>query len=368
MRLEAIMRQSVLLAAACWALAGCARDVSGAGTPFLLTWLEGRCSGCKVATSLGSIQFTTGSEAWAIGDAWPPLGGEGLGEHVVVHTKDGGHTWAELSYTQMHAASPFVSFLDSARGWIGWGSPLGDLRLMRTRDGGENWQDVPGTFQPGPIFLDDSHWYAADVGKFLRTDDAGRTWHETRLAHLGFVNRMLFLSPSTGWIAGTYGNEFLVFQTADGGNTWKESRTAAPEQLTNVGDLFFLNPKRGWLITWHSLDNGSNLFGTLDGGATWTQEPDRSFQGKRKLAGVVRFLSESVGFVFENEESPSSNPHTPVAAQRRYTLVYTSDAGAHWHKQGIPNPVYDCQAFEGDLRCSAGGGSSGFNVLTVHPK
>lgn len=330
--------------------------------------MEGSCLGCKVATSLGYIQFTTGSEAWAIGDGWPPPGGQGLGEHIVVHTKDGGRIWTELSYTQMHAAAPLVSFLDAARGWIGWGSPLGDFHLTRTRDGGKSWQDVPGELPTGLIFLDDSHWYAADVGKFLRTDNAGHTWRETQLAHLTFVNRVLFLSRATGWITCTDGNDFLVFRTTDGGSTWTESRTTAPEQLTDVQDLFFLNPKRGWLITWLSLENGSNLFATVDGGATWVQEPDRSFQGKRKLAAVVRFLSESVGFIFENEEFGSGGPGKGITARIRSKLIYTFDGGAHWRKRTLSHDVRDCQVFEGGLRCSAGGDHSDFGMLTVSPK
>jgi hypothetical protein len=52
----------------------------------------------------------------------------------------------------------------------------------------------------------------------------------------------------------------------------------------------------------------------------------------------------------------------------RHLMVYTFDGGAHWTKQILSHPVYDCQIFEGDLRCSAGGKLSGFGLLTVHPK
>lgn len=96
------------------------------------------------------------------------------------------------------------------------------------------------------------------------------------------------------------------------------------------------------------------MFLTTDGGRTWVPDPDLSFQGEDKWAGVVRFTSERNGFVF-------------VDGKRR-SLLSTNDNGAHWRRQDLPAPVYDCQAFEGDLLCSAGKWRSGFRLLTVHPQ
>jgi len=270
--------------------------------PFLLSWVEGRCPGCRFASSLGFVQFAGVREAWGIGDGMPPPGGEGTGEHIVVHSSDGGRTWAELPFTHMHAVSPTVTFLDSLHGWIGWGDPLGDFRLIHTRDGGRTWQDVPGTFERAPVFLDETHWCWADAGKFVETEDAGATWRETEIPRLGDVNRMFFLTGGIGWIASVDGDSFKVFRTRDGGRSWKESMAAVPGHLTNVADMFFLTEERGWLITWQSLSDGSELFATADGGQTWVQEPDRSLQGNGRLASVVRFLSASAGLVFEREE------------------------------------------------------------------
>lgn len=115
---------------------------------------------------------------------------------------------------------------------------------------------------------------------------------------------------------------------------------------------FFLDEQRGWLLTWGFNDDGSYLYSTVDGGKHWTAHPDLSFQGKGRFASVVRFTSKERGFVFFVDKG-----------QNR--LVYTVDAGAHWHKQALPSSVYACQVFEGDLLCSV---DRGFRLLTLHPR
>ncbi len=130
------------------------------------------------------------------------------------------------------------------------------------------------------------------------------------------------------------------------------SRTAGPQELALVRDIFFRDQERGWLITWHFNDNGTYMFSTVEGGGSWTPEPDSSFQGKDKWASVVRFVSPENGFVFVDEG-------------KQHSVMYTMDKGAHWHRQELPRSVYDCQVFEGDLLCSA---APGFRLVALHPK
>jgi photosystem II stability/assembly factor-like uncharacterized protein len=153
-----------------------------------------------------------------------------------------------MAYTLMHAASPTISFQDATKGWIEWGSVLGEFRLTHTIDGGHSWQAVPGVFPPGIVFLDDSHWYAVEDGTFLRTDDAGSTWRETQLPRRGSISRLQFLSLTTGWIATIEGNEIFMLRTTDRGDTWKESRIAGSDPTVSVEDVSFLNPSRGTLV------------------------------------------------------------------------------------------------------------------------
>jgi len=129
----------------------------------------------------------------------------------------------------------------------------------------------------------------------------------------------------------------------------------------------FLDQHRGWLITWHS-SGGSYLFATRDGGRNWAPEPDRSFQGAHRWANCVRFLSDRLGFIFEDEDPPGRDSQWDETVVRLSNLLYTSDGGSHWHKLALPNHVSGCQVFDGDLLCTASGKSSGLIVLTVHPE
>jgi photosystem II stability/assembly factor-like uncharacterized protein len=159
-----------------------------------------------------------------------------------------------------------------------------------------------------------------------------------------------------GWISGAArvaGRDFFVFRTVNGGRDWEASRTPPPQGSAGVRDLFFFDQQRGWLIAWGYNDDGSYLYSTIGGGKHWALDPDLSFQGKGKWAGVVRFTSRKRGFVFMRDDNGQDR------------LAYTTDGGTHWYKQGLSSSVYDCQVFEGDLLCSS---DSGFRLLTLHPK
>ena len=334
---------------------GYGQDQKAANTAFTLTWSEGKCLGCKVAARLGEIQFVSRSEVWGVGSE-DHLGGVNT---IVVHSTDAGRTWREvpqtLQYTDPDARLAF-SFLDAARGWIAsWGNLAGEPEMISTRDGGQHWQSVSQQFLQSMQFTDDSHGYGTLADKFFRTNDGGRSWVGTKIPDLRFIDRMFFLTPDDGWIASTTGmdgKDLLVFRTVNGGRDWEESRTTPPQPPEQVRDLFFFDQQRGWLTTWNSNGEGTYLYSTADGGRHWTPDPDLSFQGKDKMANVVRFASRERGFVFFLE-----------GGQNR--LAYTMDGGRHWYKQALPRYVDDCQVFEGDLLCSS---APGFRLLTLHPK
>jgi photosystem II stability/assembly factor-like uncharacterized protein len=335
---------------------GHGQDRNAENAPFALTWNEGKCLGCEIATRLGQIQFVSRSEVWAVGSEDHP-GGVNV---VVLHSTDAGRTWREVpqsrQYTDTDGLLAF-SFLDIARGWIAArGDLAGEPDIIGTRDGGQHWQSVSQQFLQSMQFIDDSHGYGTVANEFFRTDDGGRSWVEAKIPDIGFIDRMVFLTPDNGWIAGTRGmdgKDFLVFRTVNGGRDWEESRTTPPQQPERVRDLFFFDQLRGWITIWNHIGGGTFLYSTADGGRHWTPDPDLSFQGKDKQANAVRFTSRERGFVFFLEGKGHSR------------LAYTTDGGAHWHKQALPRFVYDCQVFAGDLLCSS---APGFRLLTLHPK
>lgn len=237
-----------------------------------------------------------------------------------------------------------------------WRDIGGDPEIISTRDGGQHWQSVSQQFLQRMQFLEDSRGYGTVADQFFRTNDGGRSWAKTKIPDIRFIDRMVFLTPDNGWIAGTTGmdgKDLLVFRTVNGGRDWEESRTTPPRQPERVRDLFFFDQQRGWLTIWNSNGEGTYLYSTVDGGKHWTPDPDLSFQGKDKQANVVRFTSRERGFVFFLEGKGQSR------------LAYTTDGGIHWHKHALPRFVQDCQVFEADLLCSS---APGFRLLTLHPR
>lgn len=335
---------------------GYGQDQKGATPPFTLAWRVGRCLGCKIATGLGRVQFISRKDVWAVGTKKDLSGGN----FVVAHSVDAGLTWREVPQTHQYAGDPdgppAFWFLDAVRGWLAWRSYTDDEpRIISTRDGGLHWQTVSKQDLQRIKMVDDSHGFGTLGDRFFRTNDGGRSWIETKIPDIHFIDQLSFLTRELGWISGTAGvggKYVFVFRTVDGGRDWEETRVAPPSGPASIRDLFFIDQQRGWLITWGYNDTGSYLYSTIDGGKHWTAERDLSFQGNGKFASVVRFTSRDRGFVFVEDNGQSK-------------LVYTMDGGMHWYKQALPRSVYDCQAFEGDLLCSA---EPGFRLLSLRPK
>jgi photosystem II stability/assembly factor-like uncharacterized protein len=334
---------------------GYGQGPKAAGPPFELTWAKGRCMGCKIATGLGRVQFVSRKDVWAVGSD----GGRGAGTFVVVHSTDAGRTWREVPQTHQYAGDPSGPpafwFLDAMRGWIAWWNPSEEPKIISTLDGGQHWQEVSQQPLQRLHIVDDRRGYGIYANAFLRTNDGGHSWVETKIPDVASLTHLLFLTPEIGWISGGIdGRNFFVFRTINGGRDWEESRITPPRQPAGVRDLFFFDQQRGWLVTWGDNDDGSYLYSTVDGGSHWAVDPDLSFQGTGKYASVVRFTSREKGFYFVDDRDNGQN-----------VLMYTLDGGTHWHKQEQRETVYDCQVFEGDLLCSAW---RGFRLLTVHPR
>jgi photosystem II stability/assembly factor-like uncharacterized protein len=183
----------------------------------------------------------------------------------------------------------------------------------------------------------------------FQTSDGGRTWHE-RLRFRGEYDSMLF-SPdgSRGvlWAQDTTAPQCegrppacqlaprpaLVFATADGGATWKPM-TAPP------GSFFtgaFLTPDLGWmLMNSHQGLGGTDVYGTTDGGASWTLLGNltmSAFNGYGLSFGTYAraftFTDPQHGWLVPNTYAPGAAP----------ALLATSDGGRTWHALTLTLPA-----------------------------
>ena len=333
--------------------------------PFTMEWTEGRCRLCWVARQLGALRFTRPNEAWAVG-FWAPHSADAAGRYtdssdgyVIVHTVDAGKIWKELPSSGTHTAEPAFSFVDDLHGWVSGMSPVGDSWVRRTTDRGRHWIQVSDEDLQAAVFVDEAHGFGKAGNHFLRSSDGGQTWNESVLSQMAFIDRMFFLNQNTGWVAGSSGEDAVILRTADGGQHWEESRIHTGRKTAEVRDVYFLNARQGWLITGHFNDEGTYLFRTQDGGATWKADPDKGFQGARNWLAGVRVIGNSLAFAYGRDDGGGSKDQG--------MLVYSHDGGDHWQKFLLPRRIYDCQAVEGNLECSALSGDTGLWLLKVRP-
>jgi photosystem II stability/assembly factor-like uncharacterized protein len=120
------------------------------------------------------------------------------------------------------------------------------------------------------------------------TDDAGRRWREITppvpgLA-AGAVAAAAFADASSGWVVATHTDHagvplFSLARTTDGGRSWQTTHPdffEPGEQAALAGALHleFVDAGTGWLVVRQatsSLFSRGTLFGTRDGGQTWTR-------------------------------------------------------------------------------------------------
>lgn len=266
---------------------------------------------------LGSIRFANQQEGWAAG-----VGG------VIIHTADGGKTWApQKSGTGKDLLDLF--FLDSLNGWA-----VGEFgTVIHTDNGGKTWS-VQGEKEDkifNSVFFTDKStgWIVAEFGTILHTEDGGATWtpQECKALEpdtgpaggadwakpLPALYGVYFENKELGWIAGMDG---VILKTADAGKTWTKAVSGTDKPLYSV----VVKGSKGWAV-----GNKGVYLMSSDGGATWQVKAD-AIKTKFWLRNVV-FADELHGLI--------------VGA--RGTIVLSDDAGMHWNI--ISGFTYDMAEF-----------------------
>jgi photosystem II stability/assembly factor-like uncharacterized protein len=222
------------------------------GEKIVLTWIDMRPAGA----------------GWAI---------EASGK--IVHTRDGGSTWKDVTPTPDRYVPGGFFALDAQRAWatpfVGGGmysvasstSPRG-ATLWHTTDGGASWQPSPALCLSGlcgayydvspafidPLalqFLDESHgWMLLNVEhhmfqdryRVFRTTDGGSTWEFLSDNMTGpmamAVTGLAFQDDRTGWLgvdqmggAASPSADWGLYRSGDGGKTWQYRDAPAPQAL-----------------------------------------------------------------------------------------------------------------------------------------
>jgi len=255
-----------------------------------------------------SLHFADRNNGWAVGDSG-----------TIIHTDNGGNTWEyQQSGTQNDLRD--VHFIDRQTGWAAGA----DNTLLRTDDGGQSWQlltvsgDTAGFFF-AIYFADEETGWAVSRGRVLRTLDGGTTWEAQASWERGGSAMICFVNSQVGYVRPAI--DTLLYKTTDGGQQWS---TLPMKSLRWETDLYFVDSQHGWVCNTKAPSSSwpdyANVFGTIDGGITWTCLD--TLKEVRHLSAIF-FVDDQLGWV----ASPDK-------------IYQTTDGGNTWACQFSPEDVF----------------------------
>lgn len=187
-------------------------------------------------------------------------------------TTDGGATWEKLRSPTSSIATGLTVGAALADGSLLLAGNQ-SRQVFRSVDDGVTWKSVPTPSSQWVYAL--SHrgsavWTCGSDGLVLRSTDFGQSWAVTKPAGTNTDDRCISISvldDKRAWVAGWYGH---LFETTDGGETWKQLALPAALQPKKAGgrsiDVVLRSDEH---LAWLSGPTGT--LRTLDGGRTWSE-------------------------------------------------------------------------------------------------
>lgn len=212
------------------------------------------------------------------------------------------------------------------------------------------------------VYFDNNRrgWAAGDGGTVITTDDGGITWAKQLTAMTDDINDIYFRNKDDGFLLAGNG----VWQTANGGATWRETSNFAAREFNGLPELYslrFVNKKRGWIVG--SISRGQAVTDSLvlttdNGGATWLRQKvptrteliDLAFDDERRgwivgADGVILYTEDGgISWTLQRSNTKATlynvefrNERAGWAVGERGTILRTSDGGVTWF--AISSPV-----------------------------
>jgi photosystem II stability/assembly factor-like uncharacterized protein len=256
---------------------------------------------------------------------------------------DVSHGWALLATSDQADSRRFdlASTSNSGESWSITPVTIPDFRAATMTPGSDGRVD----------FVDPLHGWlnlglvggaAFRPGLLLATADGGKTWKRA-LGGSGTAGGIRFVTTEKGWV--TCGDE--IYATRDGAKSWQQFTLEPPAQarpaVYPTYDLpMFVDSQHGFLPVTYSGSNGSKsalvLFDTVDGGTTW--KSDRILSGlKERSVGQLApsAMADSVLVALE----ASDHTHLKLTTVAPGQKVATTDAEVLSPDSGILQLSFD---------------------------
>lgn len=196
---------------------------------------------------ISCIQYSDAQDGWMGG--WP---------HALVHTEDGGETWAQAAIdTTPLAFFPVLNirFFNEQYGYACGG--IHDIAgvIWYTWNGGDNWTPIDASFIPPDevfqVHLFDSVSLIGAGGDpdfgygvaLMRTSDGGLNWDYEELGIIGNAFDIDFRNDLEVWCP--LGPQRKLIYSLDAADTW----TAIPTpDSTSIYDMIFPDSLHGWAV------------------------------------------------------------------------------------------------------------------------
>jgi len=263
--------------------------IVGSGGAYLITKDGGKTwKKEKVFTEdvIRQVHFTDDQTGWLLCERDVYALGANSPSYLL-KTTNGGAYWERIEFTdnQRKRITKFF-FADN-----GAGLAIGEAgAFFAMKDDKKTWKSLPSPSRYlmfDGIFTDDLHGVVVGAGgSILFTEDAGLSWNKGSIfgEPNSKLNSVFFINQKNGWTVGAQGK---IFQTVNGGKTWREQKSNVTKDLT---DVFFSSTAEGWAIG----DEGT-ILRTATAGNVWTAVQSNA---KHKLERVF-FIGKkgfAVGF------------------------------------------------------------------------